>query len=99
MITSQGLKQLGFKLDTDYVLQDDGSGTYIREWNSSETQPTEAVIETAHGLWQTEWDSQEYARKRKPEYPSIEECVHAILDDDLVALQAKRSAVKAKNTK
>jgi hypothetical protein len=99
MITSQGLKQLGFKLDTDYVLQDDGSGTYIREWNSSEPQPTEAVIETAHGLWQTEWDSQEYARKRKPEYPSIEECVHAILDDDLVALQAKRSAVKAKYPK
>ena len=99
MITSQGLKQLGFKLDTDYVLQDDGSGTYIREWNSSEPQPTEAVIETAHGLLQTEWDSQEYARKRKPEYPSIEECVHAILDDDLVALQAKRSAVKAKYPK
>ena len=71
MITSQGLKQLGFKLDTDYVLQDDGSGTYIREWNSSEPQPTEAVIETAHGLWQTEWDSQEYARNRKPEYPPI----------------------------
>ena len=99
MITSQGLKQLGFKLDTDYVLQDDGSGTYIREWNSSEPQPTEAVIETAHGLWQTEWDSQEYARKRKPEYPSIEECVHAILDDDLIALQAKRSAVKDKYPK
>jgi len=99
MITSQGLKQLGFKLDTDYVLQDDGSGTYIREWNSSEPQPTEAVIETAHGLWQTEWDSQEYARKRKTEYPSIEECVHAILDDDLIALQAKRSAVKDKYPK
>ena len=99
MITSNGLNKLGFTAGVDFVLQNDGAGTYIREWISSEPQPTEAAIETAHGLWQTEWDSQEYARKRKPEYPSIEECVHAILDDDLVALQAKRSAVKDKYPK
>ena len=99
MITSNGLNKLGFTAGVDFVLQNDGAGTYIREWISSEPQPTEAAIETAHGLWQTEWDSQEYARKRKPEYPSIEECVHAILDDDLVALQAKRSAVKEKYPK
>ena len=99
MITSNGLNELGFTAGVDFVLQNDGAGTYIREWISSEPQPTEAAIETAHGLWQTEWDSQEYARKRKPEYPSIEECVHAILDDDLVALQAKRSAVKDKYPK
>tara|TARA_R100000687_G_C6408147_1_gene145112 strand:+ start:581 stop:880 length:300 start_codon:yes stop_codon:yes gene_type:complete len=99
MITSNGLNELGFTAGVDFVLQNDGAGTYIREWISSEPQPTEAAIETAHGLWQTEWDSQEYARKRKPEYPSIEECVHAILDDDLVALQTKRSAVKAKYPK
>jgi len=33
------------------------------------------------------------------EYPTIEECVHAILDDDLEALQAKRTAVKEKYPK
>ena len=48
---------------------------------------------------QAEYDSQEYARKRKAEYPSIEECVHAILDDDLDALQAKRAEVKARYPK
>ena len=37
--------------------------------------------------------------KRRAEYPSIEECVHAILDGDLVALQEKRAAVKAKYPK
>ena len=37
--------------------------------------------------------------KRRAEYPSIEECVHAILDDDLVALQEKRAGVKAKYPK
>jgi len=43
--------------------------------------------------------NQEYARKRQAEYPSIEECVHAILDDDLTALQEKRQAVKTKYPK
>jgi hypothetical protein len=37
--------------------------------------------------------------KRKAEYPSIEECVHAMLDDGLVELQEKRAAVKAKYPK
>jgi hypothetical protein len=46
-----------------------------------------------------EYDSQEYARLRKVEYPSIEECVHAILDDDLEALQEKRAEIKARYPK
>jgi hypothetical protein len=33
------------------------------------------------------------------EYPSIEECVHAILDDDLENLQILRQAVKDKYEK
>ena len=45
------------------------------------------------------YDTQEYVRQRKSEYPSIEECVHAILDDDLTALQEKRQAVKTKYPK
>jgi len=40
-----------------------------------------------------------YADKRKEEYPSIEECVHAILDGELDDLQIKRQAVKNKYPK
>jgi hypothetical protein len=40
-----------------------------------------------------------YSDKRKAEYPSIEECIHAILDDGLEELQAKRQAVKQKYKK
>ena len=40
-----------------------------------------------------------YAEKRSREYPTLQECIHAILDDDLTALQAKRAAVKAKYPK
>ena len=37
--------------------------------------------------------------KRKEEYPTIEECVHAILDGELDDLQIKRQAVKNKYPK
>ena len=47
---------------------------------------------------QAEYDN-DYSRKREAEYPSIQECVHAILDDDLTALQEKRQAVKTKYPK
>ena len=41
-------------------------------------------------------DTTPYHKARKAEYPTIEECVHAILDDGLVELQEKRAAVKAR---
>ena len=101
MITWQGLQQLGFTPEVDFSLQDDsdGNGVYIAQWTSALPQPSEAEIETAHAEWQAEYDAQEYARNRQAEYPSIEECVHAILDDQLDALQAKRTAIKAKYPK
>ena len=99
MITADGLRQLGFSSEIDYSLQNDGGETYIREWKSAQPQPSEAEIEAAHAIFQSEWASKEYARKRIAEYPSIKECVHAILDDDLVSLQAKRSAIKDKYPK
>ena len=70
------------------------------EWfDDEQTQPTQAEIDAERERLQAEYDSQEYARLRQAEYPSIEECVHAILDDDLVALQAKRAEVKARYPK
>ena len=67
-------------------------------WSPENTEPipTEAEIQAEVDRLQTLYDSQEYARKRKAEYPSIEECVHAILDDELDSLQIKRKAIKDK---
>ena len=48
---------------------------------------------------QAEYDAQAYSRNREAEYPSVQECVHAILDDTLDALQAKRASVKLKYPK
>ena len=47
-----------------------------------------------------EWIAQEYARKRKAEYPTIAELTVALYDtDDKSAIEAKRAAVKAKYPK
>ena len=74
MITSQGLQQLGFKSD-DFLLQDDsdGNGTYIAQWNSDQPQPSVSDIEAADTVWQTEYDSQQYARDRASAYPSLQD--------------------------
>ena len=66
--------------------------------HSDDEKPTKQWLEEELVRQQSVYDD-DYARKRKEEYPSIEECVHAILDDDLVALQEKRAAVKARYPK
>tara|TARA_R110002073_G_scaffold221909_1_gene382134 strand:- start:483 stop:797 length:315 start_codon:yes stop_codon:yes gene_type:complete len=73
IISVQGLKKLGFESEIDFKLQDnsDGKGTFIAEWNSDSPQPTNSAIETAHNEWKAEYDSQEYARKRKAEYDQL----------------------------
>ena len=44
-------------------------------------------------------DPDAYKYKRVMAYPSIAECVHAILDGELDALQAKRKIVKERHPK
>ena len=61
-------------------------------------KPTESEVQTKLAEMQAEYDN-DYARKRKAEYPSIQECVHAILDDQLDVLQAKRAEIKKKYPK
>ena len=72
----------------------------VLEWLDSKiTQPTKAEIDAEIIRLQAEYDAQAYSRKREAEYPSIQECVHAILDDTLDALQAKRASIKTKYPK
>ena len=107
MITLQGLERLGFVLEVDFSLRDDGDGvTYISDWYSASPQPSEAEIEAAHAEWQAEHDAQEYARNRQAEYPSSDELIVALWEtvveeraSAVVALESARQAVKAKHPK
>jgi hypothetical protein len=84
MITSVGLQQLGFVSHVDFSLQDDGQGVYIKEWNSESPQPSEAEIEAAHNEWQTEHDSQEYARNRATAYAPISDQLDMQYHDSVI---------------
>ena len=69
------------------------------ETTRSYTQEEKDNIATAQAEAKKNFDALDYKAKRMSEYPTIEECVHAILDDDLEALQVKRTAVKEKYPK
>ena len=67
--------------------------------DKKQSKPTETEINDKIAEFQADYDSKEYQRKRLAEYPDLQECIHAILDDDLTALQAKRKLVKEKYPK
>jgi len=64
--------------------------------NNPYSKPTEQECVDGLAQLQADFDSKDYERNRQEEYPSIKECVHAILDDDLDNLQVLRQAVKDK---
>ena len=74
----------------------------ITEWHSEDiTQPTDAEITAEQTRLQTEYDGLAWKRNRQAEYPSLIDCIHALLDggDTLTDLQAARQAVKDNNPK
>ena len=69
------------------------------EWMEGTSEISKADIQTKMNELQAEYDAEEWKRNRQLEYPSIEECVHAILDDTLTELQTKRADIKVKHPK
>ena len=67
--------------------------------DTEQIKPTNDEIDAEIIKLKTSYDAKEYQRKRVLEYPTIDECVHAILDDELDELQVKRKAVKDKYPK
>jgi len=69
----------------------------ITEWHSEDiTQPTDEAIATEQARLQAEYDAKDWERNRLEQYPSLQDCIHALLDggDTLTDLQAQRQAVK-----
>jgi hypothetical protein len=64
------------------------------------TLPTEEELNTQVAQLQADYDAKEYQRKRKAEYPKIQDLVVALYDtDDKAAIEAKRAEVKLKYPK
>jgi hypothetical protein len=95
MITSNGLKKLGFTPNVDFVLQDDGDGVFIKEWNIASPQPSKSAIETADAEWQAEYDAQAYARARAEAYPSWQSQMDMMFHDQTEGSRTWLDAIEA----
>jgi len=103
---------IGFAFSGEYPMTEEKYATI--EWVTGENENGIAITTTVNPhselTWakvndemtrmQTEYDANEYARKRKEEYPSIEELIVALYDsEDRAAVDEKRAAVKLKYQK
>jgi len=82
----------------DVLLQDDGSGVYIKEWNLDIPKPTDEQLNSYEDEANAEEALNTVYNNRRSEYPNHNDCIHALLDggDTLTELQAKRQATKLK---
>ena len=71
------------------------------EWHNGTTPISKADIEAKMVEVQADYDAEEWKRNRQAEYPTLQDCIHALLDggDTLTELQAKRTATKTKYPK
>ena len=66
------------------------------EWLDERPLPSESDIDKELVRLQSEQEKIQYRYERAKKYPTVEECVHALLDggDTLTELQARRQEVK-----
>ena len=83
------------------VVKGEDINTCEIQWLDGTTPIPKADIEAKMVELQAEYDAEEWKRNRQAEYPSHEDCIHALLDggDTLTELQAKRTATKTKYPK
>ena len=71
------------------------------EWHNGTTPISKADIEAKMVEVQAEYDAEEWKRNRQAEYPTHEDCIHALLDggETLENLQTLRQTIKTKYPK
>ena len=84
---------------SDVILQDEGQGAYIKEWNLDTAQPTQAQLDAL----ETQSDDYEFnlgqIAKRKAEYGTAEKQMENIIENGLEAEQTRIQSIKDKYPK
>jgi len=91
---------LSLEPNAGFILQDDDINTLV--WTKDDvTQPSNEDILAEQTRLQAEYDAKDWERNRLEQYPSLQDCIHALLDggDTLTDLQAARQLVKDNNPK
>ena len=83
----------------DVILQDDGNGAYIKEWNLDIAKPTDAQLDALESQAQTYENNQQIIATRKSLYGSWESQLEEIYDDGIDSWKARIQQIKTDNPK
>jgi hypothetical protein len=85
---------------TDVLLQDDGQGAYIKEWNiSGVSKPSDSDLSAVESAATTAEANASVVATRASLYGSITEQIEYITENGLEAWQTKVAQIKADNPK
>jgi hypothetical protein len=83
----------------DVLLQDDGQGAYIKEWNLPIAKPTDAQLNALEAQANIVESNQAQVQNRIKEYGTIAQQIEYITENGLDAWQTKVNNIKAKYPK
>ena len=84
--------------DKDVLLQDDGQGAYIKEWNVAEAQPTEEQLNALESQATTLESNNQVDATRKTAYGSWNDQLDEIYHD-IDAWKVRLQTIKTNNPK
>ncbi len=100
-LSTKIIQYVGSEVDflNDVILQDDGQGAYIKEWNLEKAKPTDAQL----NAFETQADDYEFnlnqIAKRKAEYGTAEKQMENIIENGLEVEQTRIQTIKDKYPK
>ena len=84
---------------SDVLLQDDGNGAYIKEWNLDIAKPTQAQLDALDAQATTYENNQQIIATRKKLYGTWESQLEEIYDNGIDSWKARIAQIKADNPK
>lgn len=85
---------------TEVILQNDGTGDYIKEWNISEKdKPTDSQLAAVDAAANTAETNKSQVAKRVAEYGTIEQQLEYIVENGIDAFITQQKAIKEKYPK
>jgi len=88
-----------FEIDTDVMLQNDGQGAYIKEWNVAEAQPTDEQLNALEAEANTLESNEDVIQTRINLYGSTAEQLEYIVENGVDAFVTKQNQIKSDNPK
>jgi hypothetical protein len=90
-------KEVDFR--TDVLLQDDGNGAYIKEWNLDIAKPTMAQLDAFEAQATTYENNEKIKATRKALYGPWDKQLEEIYDNGIDSWKARIAQIKTDNPK